>query len=306
MVPICLISLIGFIAASWGSQFYMICIEALIISFLLVIVTIVEFKTAVLYGYNKIVDNEESFANAFSIPDLEDKDEIDRKLRRDALRGIINRIKGDVDIYNTNKVEECIKNQRDYIHDRYSLPDQYRYKEDEDESDESQHPYSYPITPKTRAKLDYPIMFPLPEVIKTIDDEFPDNVYADSKPPNPLKGKNKAITTVRTTQTFAKETMHGDPFSINEDFFGADTHASKKVKHRKRRNAYYNQVEDEDEDGFNEMDEKENKLGVIYEEDEHGRKVRKSVYYESDSEYEDSSKVPIHHPPPRNHAFNEH
>jgi hypothetical protein len=254
-----------------------------------------------MYGYSKISDQDQSL---YSIPESEDKDEMDRKLRRDALRGIINRIKGGDDVFDTNKVEHCIKNQRDFIHDRWSLPDQQKYQEDSEDSDNTVYPYSYPITPKMRDKLSYPIMFPLP-ILNAFEEEYPNNVYADSKPPNPLKKKNNAAYGItKTTQTFARETIHGDSFNINEDFFGADTRNSKRVKHRKRRNPYYNEVDDEDEEGF--LEEQDNRLGVIYEEDEHGRKVRKSMYYESDSEYGTAEEVQIKRPDPRNHYFNEH
>ena len=147
-------------------------------------------------------------------------------------------------------------------------------------------------------------MFPLPEA-PLVEEEFPDNVYADSKPPNPLKSKG-TITEIKTTQTFSRETIHGDSFDINEDYYRSNVDFSKKVRHRKRRNPYYNAVDDEDEDGFTESDPQINKLGVIYEEDEHGRKVRKSMYNESDSDYENASMVPINRPDPKSHGFNEH
>ena len=98
----------------------------------------------------------------------------------------------------------------------------------------------------------------------------------------------------------------GGAFNINEDFFDNDPHSHRKIKHRKRRNAYYNQVEQEDEDGFMQMSPQANRLGVIYEEDENGRKVRKSFYADSDSEYENADAVPIKYPDPRDKQFNEH
>lgn len=303
MVPITIIALIGLIASSWGSQFYITCIEVIILLIVCIILTVIEFKTATMYGYNKIVDPGESFANVHSIPD-DGKDEMERKLRRDALKGIINTIKGSNDVFNTNKIEDCIKNQRDYIHDRYSLPDQHEYKDDDEESDKTVYPHSYPISPRTRQKLEYPI-FPLTAFERKID-EFPDNVYADSKPPNPLKNKNKVATFLKSTQTFAKDGGKGGGFNINEDFFRTDTHSNRKIKHTKRRNAYYNQVEQEDEDGFVDASLHRNKLGVIYEEDEHGMKVRKSMYADSDSDYDSPNKVPIHNPSAKDYTFNEH
>ena len=306
MIPIFIIALIGLIAAYWGTQFYITCLEAWIFIIAFIILTIIEIKTAKMYGYNKIIDPGEVFAEVHSIPESDGRDEIERKLRRDALKGIINTIKGGNDVFNTNRIEDWIKNTRDYIHDRYSLPDQHQYKEDEDEddSDKTVYPHSYPISPKTRQQLEYPL-FPLSSIEKRLD-EFPDNVYADSKPPNPLKGKLKLQTHIKSTQTFAKEGAMGGAFNINEDFFRTDTHNNRKVKHTKRRNAYYNQVEQEDEEGFTERTSRLNKLGVIYEEDEHGRKFRKSTKFDSDSDYDSPSKVPIDNPDPKDFNFNEH
>ena len=302
MIPIFIISLIGLVAAYWGTQFYITWLEAWIFIIAFIILTIIEIKTAKMYGYNKIIDPGPEFAEVHSIPESDGREEIERKLRRDALKGIINTIKGGNDVFNTNRIEDCIKNQRDYIHDRYSLPDQYKYQDDE--SDKTVYPHSYPVSPKTRQQLDYPL-FPLTSIEKRLE-EFPDNVYADSKPPNPLKGKLKIPTYIKSTQTFAKEGAMGGAFNINEEFFRTDTHGSRKIKHTKRRNAYYNQVEQEDEEGFTERNSRLNKLGVIYEEDEHGRKIRKSMKFDSDSDYDSPSQVSIHNPNPKDFGFNEH
>jgi hypothetical protein len=102
MFPICLISLAGLLASSWGSQFYMTCIEALLFLIALIIITVIEFKTAKMYGYNKIA---EEIPDSFAIP-LENKEEIERNLRRDALKGIINRWLGKNDMFDTNRIEK--------------------------------------------------------------------------------------------------------------------------------------------------------------------------------------------------------
>lgn len=78
-------SLIGLIAASWGTQFYITCIEAFLFLITLVVLTIVEFKTAQMYGYNKIIDPD-AFSDVNAIPT--DKDELERRLRLEALKRI--------------------------------------------------------------------------------------------------------------------------------------------------------------------------------------------------------------------------
>lgn len=302
MFPIWLLSVAGIFASSWGTQFYITCIEALIFLIAYIIITIIEFKTAKMHGYRIIDPNEKEFA----IPSESlNEDEMDRKRKQDILRAIFNRLKDGENGFDTNKIENCVIDRRDWIHGRYSLPDQHEYQdeEDDDRSDITIYPHSYPISPKTRAKIEQPL-FPLSSMGRK-PEKYPDNVYCDSKPPSPLK-KKKMPNATTSTQTFAKEGMMGGAFNINEDFFDNDLHGSRKVKHRKRRNAYYNQVEQEDEDGFMHKAPAVNRLGVIYEEDEHGRKVRKSVYADSDSEYEGADKVPIHHPDLSSKEFNEH
>jgi hypothetical protein len=59
-----------------------------------------------MYGYNKIIDPGEVFAEVHSIPESDGREEIERKLRRDALKGIINTIKGGNDVFNTNRIED--------------------------------------------------------------------------------------------------------------------------------------------------------------------------------------------------------
>jgi len=106
MIPIFIIALIGLIAAYWGTQFYITCLEACIFIIAFIILTIIEIKTAKMYGYNKIIDPGEVFAEVHSIPESDGRDEIERKLRRDALKGIINTIKGGNDVFNTNRIED--------------------------------------------------------------------------------------------------------------------------------------------------------------------------------------------------------
>ena len=70
-----------------------------------------------------------------------------------------------------------MNNQRDWIHDRYSLPGKFSHiDEDEELSEVSVHPFSYPISPRTRERIEEPL-FPLPSGMLKLPDEFPDNVY---------------------------------------------------------------------------------------------------------------------------------
>lgn len=106
----------------------------------------------------------------------EDK-EMEAEMKRKALKEILNRIFGGDQMFDNHKIEECMENNKDWIHDRYSLPDKFRDfdKEDDLSSEPSVHPFSYPISPRTRAKIEEP-MFPLSGIARPIDDH-PDNVY---------------------------------------------------------------------------------------------------------------------------------
>jgi hypothetical protein len=170
MLPICVISIAGILAASWGTQFYITCIEAMLFLIAFIIITIIEFKTAKMHNYNKILDPD--FDNVNAMPT---EQEIEKRLRREALKGIVNRMFGGDKMFDNHKIEDCVKNQRDWVHDRYSLPDRDRNIDSDEESDMTVYPHSYPISPRTRAKIEEP-MFPLTAGPRPID-RFPDNVY---------------------------------------------------------------------------------------------------------------------------------
>jgi len=298
MLPICLISIVGFVGSSWGTQFYITCIEALLFLITFIVITIIEFKTATMHGYKRIED----ISDVGSAPPVGEN--IEKARKEKILRELLGRIFGEKG-FDNNNIDQCVNDERDWVHDRYSIPDRLRNPYDSDEESEiSRHPFSYPVSPRTRARIEEP-SFPVPGMGLNAVDQFPDNVYCDSKPPSPLK-KKKVPSSTAYTQTFAKEGLMGGAFNINEDFFDKDPHKQRRPKHRKRRNAYYNEVEAEDEDGFMNLSSKPKMLGVIYEEDEHGRKVRKSIYADSDSEYDGPDSVPITHPDSMDKMFNEH
>jgi hypothetical protein len=187
MLPIFLISIVGFIATSWGTQFYITCIEAVIFLIAFIIITIIEFKTAKMHGYNRVMaPSGKEFDSAFaSAPGrrgngvgIENEDDMDKKRKQDILRAIFNRLKDGQNGFSTNNIENCVDGKRDHIHGRYSLPDQHEYQEDDDDFDASDiriYPHSYPVSPRTREKYENP-PFPFPTNIK-IDEKYPDNVY---------------------------------------------------------------------------------------------------------------------------------
>jgi Ca2+/Na+ antiporter len=178
MLPIFLISIVGFIATSWGTQFYITCIEAVIFLIAFIIITIIEFKTAKMHGYNRVMDPVgKEYGTEYAYAPNED--EMDKKRKQDILRAIFNRLKDGQNGFSTNKIENCVDGERDHIHGRYSLPDQHQYQEDDDDFDASDmriYPHSYPVSPRTREKYENP-PFPFAINIKQKDDKYPDNVY---------------------------------------------------------------------------------------------------------------------------------
>lgn len=120
-------------------------------------------------------------------------DEYEKKLRQDALGVIVKTIKENKNFFNTNKIEDCIQNEEDILRRIMSLPAK------EAERDElKERAISYPLSPKSRKKHDMAPVWPDRETPD--EDKYPDNVYAESKPSNPLgkKGKKFKDTEVQT------------------------------------------------------------------------------------------------------------
>jgi hypothetical protein len=63
MIPIIILDFIGLIFWRWGTQFYITCIEQLVLSLLIIILTIIEVKTGKIYDYNALNGDD-----AFAIP----------------------------------------------------------------------------------------------------------------------------------------------------------------------------------------------------------------------------------------------
>jgi hypothetical protein len=71
----------------------------------------------------------------------------EKKLRQDALKGIISAIKGNKDFYNNNHIEDCID--LDGFRRTKSL---YPNKAEKEEYDRG--PHSYPMTPRARKEVE--------------------------------------------------------------------------------------------------------------------------------------------------------
>lgn len=111
----------------------------------------------------------------------------ERKLREDMLKSIMNQIKGNRDLFLNNKLDELLE-QFGNRKCKSMIGLDNELEEDEREI------RSYPLTPKTKKLYEGPFIF----------DYLPreDNVYAESKPPNPLGKIGKEYSDAEL-QTFA-------------------------------------------------------------------------------------------------------
>lgn len=108
-----MISFIGLVTTSWGTQFYITCIECLILLLIIILITIIEFNTAKLENYVPILSENDSFIDVKAIPE----DEV--HMRREALKKILNKIMISEQIPPNSMFIPSLKEK-----DRYSLPDQ--------------------------------------------------------------------------------------------------------------------------------------------------------------------------------------
>jgi hypothetical protein len=129
---------------------------------------------------------------------------MDAKLRADALRGLISKLKGGKLPFEDG-LEDKLETQS--LPGRLHLNDPNQSYDSEDDPEERHRRRSFPLSPKAEKHMKGPHnrLFPgdVLERLKTPNKmrEFPDNVYADSAPPNPLGRKGKSFATGET-QTF--------------------------------------------------------------------------------------------------------
>lgn len=169
--PIILIDVVGLMNLYMKTQLYINMFETAVMIIISIILSIIEFcKLKKLLGddvgYKQVVSD--SVMNA-SMPD--DNLMAERKLREDMLKSIMNQIKGNRDLFLNNKLDELLEQ----FGDR-KCKSMIDFGSDKEEDDRNIR--SFPLTPKTKKQYEGPFTF----------DYLPreDNVYAESKPPNPL------------------------------------------------------------------------------------------------------------------------
>ena len=268
------VDVVGLALYSWGSQFYMTCIETLLLAVGIIVMTVVEFKTAKIHGYVELASKE--LEREEGAPDME------KRLREEVLKGIISTIKGTKNFFNTNRIEECI-NDDEALQRTYSLPCHLIPEEDE----ESQgRVHSYPLSPASRKALEANPFLQGIEKVPPTPDQLPDNVYVEAKPHDPLAGAGREFKD-SLTQTFnidAAKHLSGSEMRIANE--SDEKRRKKESKRRGKKNPYYNAIDEEDDAHYygNESPT-ESELGIIPEEEEErrakgnrrGRKGRKHL-----------------------------
>jgi len=253
---------------TWGTQLYITLIETAILEVIMILFLIYEFcNTRKLNerGEYAKVNVEPNMSKLEEIDESSEK--IEQKMRQEALKKIIEMMKGNKGIGMNNNIEDCIDDD-DRFKRRNSLP---AYGNPIEEL--SDRPRSYPLSPRARREIEDPLINPLALGFDRDDDFWvpQDNVYAESKPPNPL-GKIGKSYKDGDTQTFMVGGDHDIPFRDDDsDDSRPARHGRKPGRGRGRRGRLEdkiieeNQYLDQDSDA---VDDEE--LDVIKEEDDIG------------------------------------
>ena len=187
------IDVLGLATLSWGNQLYITMIETLLLALFLIGLTIIEFKSSkhLDAGFRKL-DNygDSSMAPFMDSPKRRREDEMEKKLRQDALKGIIAAIRGNKSFFNPDSIEGVLN--EDGNRRMRSLPAEGNELEELSESARS-----FPLSPKEKKIYENPLLMNNLEDFKELGStlpaaEFqPDNVYAEAKSPSQLKPVRK-------------------------------------------------------------------------------------------------------------------
>ena len=216
---------------------------------------------------------------------LEEIDEsgenMEKKMRAEALKKLIEMMKGNKGLEMNNRIEDCIDDE-DQFKRRNSLPAHGNEIESTPE-----RPRSYPLSPRARREIENPLINPLHLGFDRDDIMWvpQDNVYAESKPPDPL-GKIGKTYKDGDTQTFMVGGDHDIPFRDDDSDDGIKARQrGKPGRGRGRRGRFEDKIREENEFMDQDSDDLDNdeELGVIQEEDDIGatynspRKLQKGL-----------------------------
>ena len=264
IVPWIFADVIGYFTLSWGDQLYITIVETSVLEFIMVIFILIEFCSL-----RNIHENNEykrvpinPGMSVFGDKLDDSNDNMEKKLRADALKRLIEMMKGNKGFMPNNRIEDWIDDNR--FRRRDSLPAPGNPKEEL-----SERPRSYPLSPRARRDLENPLINPF--ALEFNNDEFwvpQDNVYAESKPPDPLVRIGKKYID-RDTQTFVVGGDHDIQFKDDDSDGGRGPRGKLKVG-RGRRGKFEEKIRDENQYMDQDSDDlrDENELDVINEEDD--------------------------------------
>jgi hypothetical protein len=257
---------LGLLSISWGNQLYITLMETLILETIMLIFLVIEF-----FATRKIhlKDEYSKVAIEPNMSMLSGEESAEKELRKDALRRLIEMMKRNKGM--NNQLEELMDEDRQKR--RNSLP-----AHENSRCSTPERAYSYPVSPRTRKDLENPLINPLTFNFDNDSESFyepPDNVYAESKPPDPIAKIGKKYSD-GDTQTITEQILFNDHQLETED---ARYRSGKKGRGRGRKGRLEDNIRDENEsDDLGEL----NDLDMIKEEDDLGMSPRKERNTEED------------------------
>lgn len=268
IAPCIFADVLGLLSLKWGNQLYITLIETLVLEVVMLLFLIFEFfTTRKLHErgeYTKVAvePNMSMLGNQMD----ESNENMEKKLRADALKRLIEMMKGNKGMMPNNRIEECIDDE-DVFKRRNSLPANGNPREEL-----SERPRSYPLSPRTRKEMEDPLINPLALGFEREDYfwEPQDNVYAESKPPDPL-GKIGKSYKDGDTQTFMVGGDHDIPFRDEDSDDERNPRLRGKIgRGRGRRGRFEDKIREENQFMDQDSDDldDDNELDVIKEEDD--------------------------------------
>ena len=256
IIPCVLADALGIWKLSWGTQLYITLIETAFLELLMVFFLLVEICTT------RNIDKRDQYSKIDIEPNMSmldnklDESNEDDKLRANALKRLIDMMHKD-----------------EFSHDGDGPKRTRSLPADGNELDEiSERANSYPLSPRTKKEMEDQLINPLALGFYRPDEawEPQDNVYAESKPPDPF-GKIGKTYKDGDTQTFMVGGDHDIPFRVDDNDDGRHPRTKGRVgRGRGKRSRFEEKIREEnqflDQDS-DELDE-DGELDVIKEEED--------------------------------------
>ena len=161
-------------------------------------------------------------------------DEANKKSRKKALKAIMAQVKGNRDLFLNNKLDELLQ-------EFGGRKCKSMMALDNEKEEDSRRIKSYPLSPKSKKEYDGSATFDKDNAYDKLG--LLDNVYAESKPPNPggKVGKSFVDADTQLNRTDLKDALVRKDLDLIhlEHDDGMNSRRSKKTRRRGRKNKYY-------------------------------------------------------------------